>query len=118
MAILWVHNFTKTHNSLKYSILIALLLLTASAQSQSVFWSNPQIVLPGVAYPSFAPDEEDNVSPLIKTASLANGALLVVWSDYASGTTELYASTKIGNAFTAPTNLSQSPNLESLLPEG
>jgi len=97
--------------------IIALLFLLTSVQSQTVSWSNPQVVLPGAAYPSFVPGDDETVGPLIKTTSLANGALLVVWSDYATGKTELYASFKIGNVFTPPTNLSQSPNQESLLPD-
>lgn len=101
---------------MRFPSILLFLLVSASIQSQST-WTIPQVLFFGEALPSYIVGDEDPTGPIIRAAAKSDGNLQIIWCDALHGKTELLASSKIGNVFTPPINLSQSPNQESLFPD-
>lgn len=82
-------------------------------------WQVPQIILDGLAQPSFIPAEQDKTSPVIKPIADQDGNLHLFWSDAYDGITDIFYSFKPKGmpTFSDPINLSNSMEQHSVFPE-
>ncbi len=82
-------------------------------------WQVPQIILDGLAQPSFIPSEQNKTSPVIKPIADQDGNLHLLWSDAYDGITDIFYSYKPKgmSTFSDPINLSNSMEQHSLFPE-